>query len=320
MKGMRYMLEFIMEHTLPKLSQTSLFIKFNETDDLSKHAIAEINKSKEYHVSPEQIPEIMALMKLNGDAIVKRALKAYEDGEIILIFNKETSQVSNILPYIIMSKDGNTTAYVFADKIVDKLDSPNEYTKLMAVIEAAYLARKLQLNPAKFISNRPLVLSFCNLYVAMVSAPLEQKMYMKGENLTKALLYIMAYYYRMIDGDAFDVNTLVGVSRKVVADKLQPTFIKQIGEEVKNMEDMSFMSLLKLITQINPIRYKDMDTMYMTYFVGTCGTPLIFGLENIGYLFLLFTSSAYKTGLTGFALNKEVSIYHKTIVNLIGNM
>lgn len=314
------MLEFLTEQTLPKLSQTSLFIKFNETDELTKHVIDEIKKSKEYQVSPEQIPEIMALMKLNGDAVVKRALKAFENGELIIIFNKETSQIPNVLPYIIMSKDGGSKAYIFANKVVDNINSSNEYTKLMAVIEAAYLALKLQQNPSKFLSNRPLVLSFCNMYTAMVSAPLEQKLYMKGENLTKALLYIMAFYYKMIDGDMFDVNALPSISKRVISDKVNPSTIKDIGNEVKSLQDTNFMSLINLIKQINPIRYKDLDTMYMTYFIGVCGTSIIFALENLQYLFLLFTSSAYKTGLTGFALNKEVGAWHKQITNLIGDI
>lgn len=314
------MLEFLTEQTLPKLSQTSLFIKFNETDSLAKNAVSEINKSKEYQVAPDQISEIMALMKLNGDAVVKRALKTYEDGDIVIIFNKETSQISNVLPYIIMSKDGGAKAYIFAHKVVDNLKSSNEYTKLMAVLEAAYLALRLQQNPSKFLSNRPLVLSFCNLYTAMVSAPLEQKLYMKGENLTKAMLYIMSFFYKMIDGEMFDVNALPSISKKIISDKVNPSTIKEIGMEVKNLPDTNFMSLINLIKQINPIRYKDLDTMYMTYFIGVCGTSIIFALENLQYLFLLFTSSAYKTGLTGYALNKEVGIWHKQITNLIGDM
>ena len=314
------MLEFLTEQTLPKLSQTSLFIKFNETDSLAKNAVSEINKSKEYQVEPDQISEIMALMKLNGDAVVKRALKSYESGDIVIIFNKETSQISNVLPYIIMSKDGGTKAYIFAHKVVDNLKSSNEYTKLMAVLEAAYLALKLQQNPSKFLSNRPLVLSFCNLYTAMVSAPLEQKLYMKGENLTKAMLYIMSFFYKMIDGEMFDVNALPSISKKIISDKVNPNTIKEIGTEVKNLPDTNFMSLINLIKQINPIRYKDLETMYMTYFISVCGTSIIFALENLQYLFLLFTSSAYKTGLTGYALNKEVGVWHKQITNLIGDI
>ena len=314
------MIEFINEQTLPKLSQTSLFIKFNETDDLTKHAISEIKNSKSNAINPNDIPEIMALMKLNGDAIVKKAIQSYESGDIIIIYNKETSQVSNVLPYIVMTKDSDTKAYIFADKVIDNINSSNEYTKLMAVLEAAYLALKLQQNPSKFISNRPLVLSFCNLYTAMVSAPLEQKLYIKGENLTKVLLYIIAYYYRMVDGETFDINTLGSISKRIISDKVQPALVKEIGEEVKNMSDLNFMSLIELIKQINPIRYKELDTLYMTYFISTCGTPLIFALENIQYLFLLFTSSAYKTGLTGFALNKEVSVWRKQITTLLGNI
>ena len=83
------------------------------------------------------------------------------------------------------------------------------------------------------------------------------------------------------------------------------------------------MSVLELIKQINPVRYKDIDVMYMTHFNSTCGTSLIFALENLSYLFLLVSSSTYKTGVTAYGLNKIVNMPAKKAVSLlsaIGNV
>lgn len=314
------MIKFYQEASLPKLSQTSLYVRFNESSNITKTVISEINKAKEYRVSPDDIPEIVALIRLNGDAIAKKAVEAFSKGLIIVLNNKETSEIPASLPFIVISKDGKMNAYIFAEKVVDNINSSTEYTKLMAVMEAAYLALKLNSKPDTFILNRPLVLTFCNLFCDMVTAPLEQKIYAKGENLTKMRLYTMAFFYRMIDGESYDVNTLPSISKHVVLDKVEPSVVKQIGTEVGDLESVDIMSLINLFKKINPVRYKDLDIMYMTYFQNVCGSALIFALENLQYLFLLIASSAYKTGLTGYALNKEVSIGVKKAVSLMSNI
>ena len=302
------MFTIIQESALPKLSQTSMFVKFNESSNLSKIIVDTLKRANQIRVKPEQIPEIISLIKLNGDPVAKKAINAVENGSIIILNDKETSQIPNTLPYIITGKEGKLSAYVFAERVVDNINSSNEYIKLMAVIEAAYLALQISNTPNKFINNRPLMLTFCNLYVDMVTAPVEQKLYVKGENLTKMRLYAIAYFYKMIDGDTFDIESLPSIAKRVVLDKVDNKVVKQIGEEVKQMESLDFMNLLEKFTQVNPVRYKDLSAMYMSYFIQVCGAPIIFATENLPYLFLLMSSAQYKTSLTGYALNKSVSM------------
>jgi hypothetical protein len=74
-----------------------------------------------------------------------------------------------------------------------------------------------------------------------------------------------------------------------------------------------------MISSLNPIRYKDLEAMYMSYFTSVCGISLIFALENISYLFLLITSSQYKTQLTAYGINKIVSMPVKKAIMLLTN-
>lgn len=306
------MFKVIQETELPKLSQTSLFEKFNETSELGKNIVAELGKAKEKQIKADELAEILALMKLNGDAIIKNAIKAYEDGKIVILFNPETTNLPVSLPYMIKGSD--STAYIFADRFMNNVKNSNEYTSLMAVLEAAYLAQKLNDKPESFINNRPLMLNLSNLYTLMAISPLEQKLYLKGDNLTKAMLYVMSYFYRMIDGDEF---TIIPGYKKIISDKIDEKVVKQIMEDVRSLPDTSFMSLIELIKQINPIRYKEIDQLYMNYFVSVCGVSLIFALENLGYLFLLVTSVAYKTGLTGYGINKMLSTNIRKTITLL---
>ena len=310
------MLQIFQEAELPKLSETSLFTKFNETSDISMTIKNEIKKSAQYVVSPETLKEILALMKLNGDAIVRKAIEEYMAGKIVVIFNK-TSDIPPALPFIVVGKN-NPVAYIFADKFMNNISSTQEYTSLMAVMEAAYLARLLYTRPDAFLMNAPLMLTLCNIYTLMAASPLEQKLYMKGDNLNKAMLYLISYFYRMIRGGDITATTLP--YRRIMLEKIDENVVNSIIDDVLANNDNSFMGLLKLIQKINPIRYKDLDAMYMSYFTSTCGIPIIFALENISYVFLLVTSAEYKTQITGYGLNKTVAMPCKKAISLLTNL
>lgn len=301
-----FMLQLFQEVALPKLSQTSLYIKFDQTSKLTDNVIAEIKNSQETIVNADQIPEILSLIKLNGDAIAKKAVDAFRSGAIIVIHNKATSKIPPTLPFIIMGYKGKPTAFIFADKVVNNIAATNEYANFMTILEAAYLALKLYTNPDTFLMNSQLMLTLCNIYTLMVSTPLEQRLYMKGENLSKAYIYIIAHFYKMIKGNDISSDTIP--YKRILSDKIDPNVVSQIVEEVKNNEDMSFIGLVKMIIKINPIRYKDLDSLYMSYFTSSCGVSLIFALENISYLFTLVTASTYKSGITSYSLNKLVAM------------
>lgn len=314
------MIRIIQESQLPKLSQTSLYDKFNQTSGITKTVITEIEHGKDYRVKPENLTDIISIINLNGDPIAKKATEAVKANKIVIFNNKETSEIPSSLPYIVLAKGGDVRAFVFANVFMNNINSTQEYTSLMSVLEAAYLSLQLANKPNAFTMNRPLMLSLGNIYTLMAITPLEQKVYMKGDNLVKAMLYIFSYFYKMIDGPEF---TIIPAYKRIISDKIQDSVAKQIMEEVRSLEDNSFMSVLNLIKQINPIRYKDIDTLYMTYFTATCGISLLFALENLQYLFLLVTSAEYKSSVTAYGLNKIVHDPVKktiTLMNSIGNI
>ena len=290
---------------LPRLSQTSLFIKFNEQSNIGQ-VVKEAMADKTYYVSTDTMKEIMSLIRLNGSAIAKRAVQKFEQNKMIIIYNKDRSKIPQVLPFIIIQdRNGGVTPYIFADRVVTKLTSTAEYPNLMATMEAAYLAAALVKNQNQILLNRQLVLNLCELYNYLWLMPLEQKLYMKGDNLTKAQMYIDSYFYRMVDGDKMGPTTIP--FNRLLKDRVSQEQIKQITMEVSMMPSLAIGNLISLIKKINPVRYKDLDATFMTYFTSSCGLPVIFALENIQYLFLLLTSAEYKTKLTAYGLNKTAT-------------
>lgn len=303
---------------LPRLSQSSLFIKFEEQNHISQ-AVRKAISDTQYYVKPEEMKEIMSMIRLNGSPIAKKATEAFDAGKLVIIFNKDRSVIPTALPFIVIqNKSGGVTPYVFADRVVTNLKSTSEYTNLMATMEAAYLAACLNKNPTQFLLNRQFVLGMCQLYNFLWLMPLEQKLYMKGDYLTKAMMYITAYFYRMIDGDKMSPSSIP--FNRILKDKVSAEMIKQIVTEVQMMPSLAIGNLIQLIEKINPVRYKDLHSTFMTYFTSTCGVTLIFALENLQYLFLLLTSAAYKTKVTSYALNKTASDTVKKCMSQLSGM
>lgn len=312
------MFKVFQEADLPKLSQTSIYSKYDQASHITQSVKEELGNIKDTMVRPAMIPEMISLMKLNGDPIVKKAIDAYEKNEIIVIFNPQTSKIPSTLPFIIVNQGGSPKCFMFADKVCTKLNNQTEYTNFMATLEASYLALSLYKNPNKFISNRNVMITLCNLYTIMATAPLEQRLYMKGDNLVKAMMYIITYFYRIIDGDRMTPESIP--YKRIISDKVDNSTIKLIVSEIKALPDLGFFNILGLIKNINPVRYKNLDNMYLTYFTSSCGIPLIFALENLSYVFLLMTSSVYKTPVTQYGLNKTVATTARKLLKELNQM
>ena len=317
MKGVNRMLKIIQEAVLPKLSQTSLYSTFDKASNpsLSESIKKEIRQSASTKVDPESIKEILALIRLNGDPIAKKAVDAYRDGKIVVLFNKETSTVPPSMPYIVINSSNGPIAYIFAQTVVNNIQKTSDYVELMAVMEAAYLALLLHTEPETFLMNSPLMLTLCNIYTMVAVAPIEQKLYMKGDNLNKAMIYFIVYFYHMIrEGELTEASIPY---KRIMLDKIDPGMVNTVIDDVLANDIKSFMDLIKSIKKINPIRYENLDSTYMTYFVQTCGVPLVFSLENIQYLFLAITSAYYKSKCTSYSLNKLIAMPVKKAITLL---
>lgn len=321
MKGKIKMIkfEYVSEQAIPKLSETSLFKKQYEQPGVKANVI-EALKDSSHFVTKETLTEILSLMKLNGDSLAKQVVAAFEKGDIIIHFNKEFQTnmkgVPSTIPYLVTKVGNEQKVFVFASSFMKNITSSSEYRNLLTVMEAGYLALNLVKNPNKFVMNRSLMQKMCLAYCIMTTSPMEQRLYMKGENLTKAMLYTIAYFYRCIDGaDSLNAGSLP--IKSIIADKISNDMIKTAVEEVKNMPDSNFMSYIELIKKINPIRYKDLSEQYLSMFNSCCGMSIVFALENLQYLFLAIVSANYKSSLTQFGLNRTIKDSSKSIQTLL---
>ena len=107
---------------------------------------------------------------------------------------------------------------------------------------------------------------------------------------------------------------------RLLKDQVNNEWATQIVNEVKGLQDNSFMNILELIKQINPVRYGNLDAVYLQQFIACCGIYIVFALENPQYLFLLMTSASYKTKLTSCNMNKLVGTQSKKCITQLISM
>lgn len=308
----RFTQESCVDICLPRLSQLPLYQQYDQYSNLSASLREELQTASEYIQTPDDLKELVALMRLNGDAVVKKAIDAWEKGDIVVLFHPETSKIPTVLPYVVLGVSSGIKCFIFADKLMSRLNSTNEYINLMAGLEAGYLALKLQKNPTSFINNRNIMLLIAEIYQFMALCPLEVRLYIKGENLTKAMIYVIAFFYKIIDGEKMSADSIN--FKRLMKDKVDHAVVKQVVDQVRALERTSFIDLLELIKKINPVRYGNLDAVYLQHFIGCCGNYIMFALEHPAYLFLLLTSASYKTKLTSFNLNKLVGTCSRSCI------
>lgn len=307
---------------IPKLSEIPLyqtFDKANKNASSSEGVITltegigyELSHLEDIIVEKSVIEEMLSSALYKGNQITRSAVDAYKSGDIIITFNSDGSKVPRLLPYIVVDNNGSFKAIIFSDRFLSKIPS-DETENLSAVLEAAYLSLLISKNPEAFFNNSQLMLSLCDIYANMATYPIENVKNIKGDNLNKIYLYVIAYFYSMFRDEVTETNTPY---KKIVLDKVDPIIASQIFSEVSEKKPKSFYELTEMMVKLNPAS-RDFYTLPSTYnnlFFNACGL-LIFALEYIPYLFLIITTSIHHcVGINLYGFNKHINLRCKKVM------
>lgn len=315
------MLQIFQEATLPMLTEVPLFGVLDEGSNVKANIGAELSKLKDITVEKSVLQEMFNVIMFRGSPITRKAIEAYDKGDIIITFNREGSKIPQLIPYIVVGTNDSFKVIIFAEKVLSKMPS-DETDNLMAVMEAAYLSLLFTRDPNMFTNNSQLMLSLCDIYANMATYPLESIKNIKGDNLNKIYVYIITYFYRMFRDDVSEANTPY---KRIIVDKMDPIVVSQIVNEVNEKSPKSFHELLELMVKLNPVSpiYQNMPGYYIDAFFRACGIP-VFALEYIPYIFLIIASSIHRTsGITMVGFNKHINMRCKKIsmylINLVNS-
>lgn len=327
------MLQIFQEFDIPKLSEIPMVNPKNDpelTGDLSKEDDSsnknsivsdieyELSHLSDHIVDKAMLKEMIMTSLFRGNQITRNAVDAYNSGDIIITFNSEGSRLSRLVPYIIASDGKNYKAIIFGEKVLSKLPS-EETNNLTAVMEAAYLSLLITKNPAMFFNNSGLMSSLCDIYATLATYPIENVKHIKGDNLNKIYIYVIAFFYSMFRDNVTEVSVPYA---KIIKDKMDTIIVSQIFDEVAEKKPKSFYGLTKLMVKLNPISpdYANLPSHYRSMFFNSCGFS-IFALEYIPYLFLVITSSInHASGINTTNFNKHINMRCKKVIVQLLNL
>lgn len=218
-----------------------------------------------------------------------RVLEAYDNGLIELLYSRET-KVGTSIPFIVRKKDNKIVATIFISTFstIDKSDNLAIPVKqLYALMECAYVALQMQINPMKIQRNVALMKLCSTVYVEMIMRILNKEYSLILDNtLYEKVKYCVARFFieRIWEYpnknlvDAYASNDLKYI------DNLDLDMLKT-GYENFNIKDIN--QLIEYIKTLSP-RMSELNIRYfIERFVNTYHSSALISLDYLPYVFFV---------------------------------
>lgn len=222
--------------------------------------------------------------------ISSRVLEAYDNGQIELLYSKETKMGLSI-PFIIRkNSSGKIVATIFIASFgsLGKDDNLNIPVKqLYALMESAYVALQMQVNPMKIQRNVALMKLCANVYVQMIVRILNKEYALILDNVLydKVVYSVTRFFIEKIwqYPNQGLVESYASSDLKFIEQlDLSLTKTAYDGCEIKDIND-----LMSFIKSLSP-RMKELNTRYfIEKFVNTYHNSSILSIDYLPYIFFV---------------------------------
>lgn len=219
-----------------------------------------------------------------------RILEAYDNGEIELMYSRE-SKVGLSIPFIIRKNSSGkivATIFIASFSSLDKNDNLTIPVKqLYALMESAYVALKMQINPLSVQRSVALMKLCSNVYVQMLMRILNKEYALILDNVLydKVVYSITRFFIEKIWGypNKGLVEAYASSELKFIEElDLSMTKASYDGAEIKDFND-----LINFIKTLSP-RMKELNTRYfIERFVNTYHNSSILSIDYLPYIFFV---------------------------------
>lgn len=219
-----------------------------------------------------------------------RILEAYDNGEIELMYSRE-SKVGLSIPFIIRKNSSGkivATIFIASFSSLDKNDNLTIPVKqLYALMESAYVALKMQINPLSVQRSVALMKLCSNVYVQMLMRILNKEYALILDNVLydKVVYSITRFFIEKIWAypNKGLVEAYASSELKFIEElDLSMTKASYDGAEIKDFND-----LINFIKTLSP-RMKELNTRYfIERFVNTYHNSSILSIDYLPYIFFV---------------------------------
>jgi hypothetical protein len=230
------------------------------------------------------------MKKIAISPLSQKVVKAYDDGQIELLFSREV-KVGKAIPFIIRKNEkGNIVATIFISTFAT-LDANSNLAipvkQLYALMESAYVALRMQINPA-VIQRDTVLMKIVNSVYTQIFLRVLNKEY--ALSLDKELYDKTSYCI-----NKFFLSTVWGYPSKDLVEAYAKSDLKSISEldlgmistayDSNNIKDIN--ELISFISDLSP-RMKELNTRYfIERFINMYHGSSIMSIDYLPYTFFV---------------------------------
>lgn len=234
--------------------------------------------------------QYMQIKKVAISPLSLKVLQAFDNGDIELLYSRET-KIGASLPFIIRKNNNGrivATIFIASFGVIDKNNTLSIPVKqLYALMESAYVALQMQVNPMKLQRNVALMRICSDVYVAMMIRILT-----KGYAITtdktlydKAVYVITRFFLEKIweYPNASLIESYAQINLKFI-EQLDLDLVKT-GYDAAQIKDINDM--IQYLKTLSP-RLSDLNTRYfIEQFINTFHGSSIMSLDYLPYVFFV---------------------------------
>lgn len=271
--------------------------------------------------------QLIQCKKSRLSPLMEKVLQAYENKEIILIYNKNV-RVSTALPFVVMTVGGKTSAYIFISDFSglnkDGTALNIEMKRLYVLMEAAYVGKAFYTRPEMFLRS--------NLYMR-ICANIYSEMSMKIFNKEFALSLNKDLYDKVNYCVArFELERMAGMTNDAVINSYASSACNNasritldlIEREYTNASITSLKELISFISSLSTKMIKLNVRYYLERWITTYGTGATMGIDAFPY-FNYIIANGYlgcflvnTTRISDIVKNcKGINLYYSELLRIV---
>lgn len=251
------------------LQETFIFKHLNQNGRVTKN-ISDIIKGNA--LSKENLAsQFLVIEKSYKFGLKQRVLKAFEDGQIILVFAQPTAKLPSCIPFFLTkSPNGDIVGVVCVDQIGsindETMDVKCEPKKLYTLMEAAYLGRVAYLYQRNLGARNALITNGSAIYSSMFIKHLNKQFSLSVQPDKQAIILFLAAKFYMIN--------LLGMRNNNIVDNYA----------MKVCKNPNFMLLQELSDTFPDEAFKDLASFIQALTTHDITKSILPGLTVRGYL------------------------------------
>ena len=299
---------FLQESTM---EDSFIYKSFNASNGLIEKMVKYIKTSVLLDTSyfEEQYSQIK---KTGISPLSTKVLDAYNNGQIELLYSRET-KIGNSIPFIIRKNEkGNIVATIFIASF-STIDKNSNLTipvkQLYALMETAYVALQMQLNPTKIQRNLGTMKLCSSIYTQMIVQILNKEYALTlDKTLYDQVTYIVTRFF-LTNVWEYPNKELIESYAKSDLKYIEGFDLDLTVQGYDNAGITDFNTLIQYLSTLSP-RMKELNTRYfIERYINTYHGSSILSIDYLPYVFFVIIN----TLLSSFLIS------HRALNDIIKN-